>query len=140
MSVQLRFDGLAELRAALRQLPEHLTGEAAQIVEAHAVKAQGDVVQGYPQGPTGNLKRRVTLGRQQTSRISVKAVVSSRAPHAWIFEKGTRQRSTTRGWNRGRMPAASDAEAMLPKVIRIRRDMIAALVAMVRRAGFTVTT
>lgn len=138
MSVTLRFDGLEELRQALRKLPETLATEAAAIVVEHAQLAHDQIQNGYPQGPTGNLKHRVTITKQ-SSRVTTKATVSSRAPHAWIFEHGTHRRVTSHGANRGRMPPASDAQAMIPKVIRVRRQMMEALKDLVVRAGFEVS-
>lgn len=139
MATRVRLEGLTELRNALRRLPTDLAEEAATIVEAHANLARTEIQAGYPTGPTGNLKRRVTVTHNAGRRVSAVAVVKSAAPHAWIFEHGTRRRVTERGRNRGRMPEATDAQQMIPKVIRIRRRMVTALIALVRRAGFEVT-
>ncbi len=138
MSVTLRLDGLAELRAALRALPEELTSEANDIVLGHAATAAREIETGYPQGPTGNLKARVSA-LSQRSRLSANAIVSSRAPHASLFEKGTKVRRTNSGANRGIMPKASPEQAFIPKAIRARRAMEADLVELVRRAGFEVS-
>lgn len=136
---RLRMEGLDELREALRQLPEELAQEAGAIVMAHAEEAQRRVQQAYPQGPTGNLRRGVTTNRE-ASRFGAKAIVRSRAPHAHLFEYGSRPRRTQRGANRGQMPAGSEAERMIPIIIRVRRNMVAALIHMVQKAGFTVTS
>lgn len=138
MSARVRIEGLDELRDALRRLPQDLTQEAHAIVIAQAEAAQREVVNGYPDGPTGNLKRRVTL-EVNTSQFSAGARVRSRAPHASIFEKGTKARRTRQGRNRGRMPEASDAARMVPKAIQHRRRMYQALSAMLERYGLTVT-
>jgi hypothetical protein len=136
-------EGLAELREQLRRLPEDLATEAGDIVIAHAEGARREVVSGYPTGPgskqfpAGTLKARVAVERNR-SKVSTAAIVRSRAPHAIIFERGTVQRRTDKGWNRGRMPKAREAQAMIPKVIRWRRQMVEALIELVRRAGFEV--
>lgn len=137
MPASVRLDGLAELRAALRQLPEELADEANTIVLSNAEHAGREIEAGYPVGPTGNLRGRVSTVTSR-SRLSAGALVQSRAPHAYIFEKGTQVRHARNGANRGRMPAASPSQAFIPKAIRARKKMEAELVELVRRAGFTV--
>jgi hypothetical protein len=137
MGVQLQWNGLNEFRNALRKLPEHLAEEAAGIVEAAADGAARTIQANYPAGPTGNLKRGVRVSRDR-SPAATKAVVSSRAPHAFIFEKGTTQRRTDRGFNRGRMPSAPESRAFIPVAIKARASMIGRLIELLRREGFTV--
>jgi hypothetical protein len=138
MAVRLQLQGMTEFRAALRQLPEDLADEAGVIVQAQAENVAGQIESGYPQGPTGNLKRGVTVASSSASRFGAGAIVRSRAPHASIFEKGTTQRRTGKGWNRGAMPQPDVSQRMIPKVIRARQRMMAALIDLVRRAGFQV--
>lgn len=138
MSSKLELKGLTEFQKALRDLPEHLREEADVIVQAQAEEAQRQVRTAYPEGPTGNLRRGVTR-EQNTSKFTSRAIVRSRAPHAHLFERGTRSRQTRKGANRGTMPEAPDNQRMIPIVIRRRKAMVAALVALVRRAGFQVT-
>jgi hypothetical protein len=137
VTVRLQMDGIQEFKAALRRLPEELQGEADAIVATHAEAAGADVVRGYAQGPTGNLKRRVMVTRE-SSRFGTSALVKSRAPHASIYESGTQQRRTAKGYNRGRMPQASAEARMIPKVIRWRSRMVKQLIALLQRAGFEV--
>jgi hypothetical protein len=137
MAVKLQMEGLAELRAALRNLPEHLTEEATGIVQKAATGAEQRIAQNYPLGPTGNLRRRVTTDHAG-SRLTTTSRVRSRAPHANIFENGTRQRRNAKGANRGRMPEANENQKMVPVVIRQRRQMVEVLKDMVRREGFQV--
>lgn len=136
MPVRLQMAGLTELRDALRQLPEDLARQADFIVSEHAVAAKNDIVRGYPVR-TGTLASRVTV-TQQRSRVSTQAIVRSRAPHAFIYEKGTRTRHTDKGASRGRMPAAPPSAAMIPKAQQYRRHMIEKLIELVRSAGFQV--
>jgi hypothetical protein len=49
-------------------------------------------------------------------------------------------RITRKGARRGKMPAAPSAEAMIPKVIRLRAQMVAELIELVESQGFEVTT
>lgn len=134
---RIRFDGMAELRQALRTMPSHLTEEASNIVEHTAQQAKGDVQAAYPTGPTGNLKRLVTISRQSGGFVTG-AVVKNRAPHAYIYEHGTQVRHTDAGWNRGVMPPAGPGRAFIPIVMRHRRAMFAALKSMLERNGLKV--
>lgn len=137
MGARVVLDGLSDLRAALQQLPEELAAEANEIVASHALAAQQQIQAAYPQGPTGNLKKLVST-TVSASRFGGAAIVKSRAAHASLFEKGTVLRRTAKGFNRGRMPAASPAEAFIPKAIRARKAMNAGLIVLVQRAGFEV--
>ena len=137
MSAAVKWDGLQEFRDALRNLPQTLTGEAHAIVVSHAEYAAREVQSGYQQGPTGNLRKRVTT-EVNTSRFSAGARVRSRAPHSSIYENGTKARRTDRGLNRGAMPEPATAHKMIPKVIRHRARMVRALMAMLERNGLVV--
>jgi len=138
MSVKLNFDGMNELRAALQALPDDLAEEAAGIVTATAQEAKSSIQGGYPMGPTGNLRNRVTATNNAAHRAAAVSIVKSAAPHASIFEYGTKRRHTSKGWNRGKMPQPPEAERMIPKVIRLRARMVSQLIELVRRAGFEV--
>lgn len=138
MSVTLNLEGLDELRAALQKLPDDLAAEAATIVEGTASQAKQEVQSGYPIGPTGNLHNRVTVTNNAGRRFGVVSILKSTAPHAWIFENGSKVRRTQKGWNRGSMPAPPDSGRMIPKVIRLRAKMVAALIELVKLAGFEV--
>jgi hypothetical protein len=129
---KLQINGLAELREQLRNLPDDLAQEAGVVVTAHAEDAQRRVQNAYPEGPTGNLKRRVTVNREvSSSRFGAKALVSSRAPHAWLFENGVRGKAPRR-----ETPANEQA---IPIFVQVRRRMVEALIQVVQKAGLTVT-
>lgn len=132
---RIRFDGLDELKAALRKLPERLTAVATEIVEATARETKAEVSAAYPTGPTGNLKRLVVISRWN-GRYVTGAVVKNNAPHAYIFEHGTQVRKTSLGQNRGRMPPG---RVFIPIVVRKRREMLERLKAMVEREGLMVS-
>lgn len=140
MSASVKLEGLDELRAELRQLPETLKAEAAQIVLDAAESCKREVQAAYPTGPTGNLKRGVTMTTDANNRAGVSARVKSNAKHVHIFEKGTQLRHTNSGANRGRMPPAPESQRMIPIVIRARRRMVQQLIEMVQRQGLEVTS
>jgi len=129
MPVTLKMTGLTELRAALRNLPEELTGEASAIVLAHAEEAQRRIESGYPQGPTGNLKRGVVTQRS-SSRFTAGATVLSRAKHAYLYEHGFTRK--------GKNTARKTPQAMIPIVVRVRAQMVRSLIQLVRSVGFEV--
>lgn len=135
---KLTFDGLDELREELRHLPADLTEKGISIVTEHAQAAERAIETGYPIGPTGTLRRRVVLERSPSLKNSCSFAVRSQAPHANIFERGTVQRHTKKGWNRGRMPQQPESERLIPKAIRIRKRMTDALIELVRSEGFEV--
>lgn len=135
---RLELKGLTEFQRALRALPAELTEEASAIVLGQGEEAERQIEAAYPEGPTGNLRRGVTVERN-TSKFTTRAIVRSRARHAHLFERGTGPRRTGKGWNRGRMPEAPEHQRMVPIVIRRRRVMVAALKELCRRAGFQVS-
>jgi hypothetical protein len=137
---RLVLEGLDELRAALRALPEELAREASVIVTTQAEMAKDQIQRAYAQGPTGNLRGRVTVNQEGASnvRFGARAIVRSRAPHAHLYEYGTKNRRTSKGANRGAMPAAPEENRMIPIVVRRRRSMVAGLIEVVRRAGLIV--
>ena len=137
MASRVVLEGLSQFRQALRDLPEHLRDEASDIVQEAAADADAEVTREYPEGPTGNLRRGVTR-KAEYSRFGLSVTVRSRAKHAWIYERGTQQRRTRTGANRGRMPEAPESKRMIPIVIRHRKRMIEKLKDLVRRAGFQV--
>ena len=137
MSVRLTFNGLDQFRRALQQAPEELRREADEVIRETAADAARSVESGYPEGPTGNLKRGVTM-QHNSSKFGTVGVVRSRAKHASIFERGTVQRQTRRGANRGSMPQPPEAQRAIPKFVRARQRMMSSLIEIVRQAGFQV--
>jgi len=137
MPSTLTLFGLNAFRAELRDHLVDLNDHAEAIVEHHAELAKAEIVQRYPIR-TGNLRRGVTI-RRATSRGLFGRQVLSRAPHAHLYDnrrKGTKQRFTKRGANRGRMPPKDIA---VPVAIRHRRLMEDDLIALLIRTGFEVT-
>jgi hypothetical protein len=116
---KLTFDGLAELRDALRRLPDELKVEAQHIVAGAANGAAAEIRQKYP-SRTGNLVSGVSVRPSEVSHFGAGAIVVNRAKHAFIFENGTQARHNAIGANRGSMPPG---HVFVPIVIRKRRQM-----------------
>lgn len=131
---RLTFSGLDELRAALRQLPAELTGEASHIVEGAANGAAASIKAGYP-SRTGDLRDHVTVETMQ-SGFSTGAVVKNTSKLAYIFENGSQARHTAIGANRGSMPPG---HVFIPIVIRKRRQMYEQLKDLLTRHGLQVS-
>lgn len=134
---RLVLDGLREFNEALRNLPQELTDEAADLVRSAAEQAKTEIQASYPEGPTGNLRAGVTR-EYNRSKFTTAAIVRSRAKHAHLFEFGTRRRETRRGANRGSMPQGPDGQRMIPIAIKQRRRLMDGLLALLQRAGFQV--
>lgn len=153
MSVRVTLEGFSPFVNALEHLPETLQQEARGIVAAAAEQMGQEQVAAYPIRttnlhpslrrrtnwyPPGNLKGRVVVDVTQGA-ARVQGRVRSQAPHADIWEHGTKPRRTKAGANRGQMPEPPVEAQMIPRAIRIRRKMRAALADLVRSAGFEVS-
>jgi hypothetical protein len=145
VSGRLRWDGLEDLKVALRQLPSRLTEKATTIVVRTVEEAETSLIQAYPLGPqrkrrqSGNLRRGVlivTQERNSVGQFGVALTLKSKAPHAWIYEHGTGARQTKRGFGRGAMPARP---VFGRTMARKRRQMWHALADMMRAEGLRVT-
>lgn len=115
------FDGLAELKAALRTLPAELAQEAGEIVKANAAEAAREIRADYP-SRTGNLKNHVYV-TNEARQFGASAVVKNTAKHAWLYDNGSQARHTDIGANRGSMPAAPTGRSFVAHMIRRRRIM-----------------
>jgi hypothetical protein len=116
----MQWSGLEELKAWLRDLPEHLTDEASSIINAAANESARRIVDLYPTTVTGNLKDGVEVKTMKSApggRFGIGVVVRSTAKIALIYENGTQVRHTGLGYNRGSMPA----QHVLVKVVTERR-------------------
>jgi hypothetical protein len=144
----LSWDGLDELRQVLGRMPAVLQPEVQARAFAHAGAAATTLRAAYPEGPTGNLRRGVRLDQRAARGGGSATVLVSAAPHAWIYERGTKPRegrggsATGKGSrshgalaNRGFMPR-SDAFARV--VGPARRRLIDDLTALLVQRGFVV--
>jgi len=110
MQTRLQIEGIAALRTQLMRLPVHAIPRVigpALLVAARVIAAE--VRKRAPKGKTRNLRRAVTT---RTPRRNVTAEIFAeigfkrgRGRHAHLVEKGTANRHTKRGANRGAMPA-----------------------------------
>lgn len=134
MPVNLFLDGLDELRNALRDMPDQLTNDAIAIVATAAHDTASDIKGQYPSGPM----RDGVVVVDRSAPYRARFVVESRTAQAVWWEFGTQNRVTQQGWNRGAEKAHPDQSLIrIAKFYRAR--MHAALVELVRSAGFTVT-
>jgi hypothetical protein len=126
--------GFDELRQQLRELPEHLAGEAGTIVNEATDSFMTTTAAAYPKR-SGNLSRGLRKLQKSSGRFGVVYQVKNVAPHAWIFENGTQVRHTAIGANRGAMPPG---HIFVPNAIRTRAQMYQRLAAMLEREGLIV--
>jgi hypothetical protein len=140
---ELTIEGLTELRAALRKLPQELAEEAGSVVLGAAQAAAAEMAGQYANHVyTGNLARGLSVTNEPGAlRYGIRAVVRNRAPHAWWAEHGTvvRKNYTRKQANRGAMPPLEPNGIFIPIAQRHRRDMVRALIAIVERHGLVVT-
>ncbi len=135
-SNRLVFDGLQELRAALRKLPADLAGEGGHIVEAAGNAAVVEARRGYLQHRrTGKMAGRVGVTHRR-NRDGATAIVTNTDPQALTFEVGSQARHTDIGANRGSMPPGN---VFYPAMRRHRRWMWEQLKALLVRHGLLVT-
>ena len=119
MSAALTVEGIAEMRAALKKLPEHVTRELiGPIVLESAERLAAMVYQRYPPGKTGALRRGVRIEPQANP---LRAIVRSGAATAHLYERGTVRRKTGRGANRGTMKGA---HVFVNSAINVRAQMV----------------
>lgn len=133
MSVE--WDGLDELRQALRDCPGEFATEGGNIVEAATNAAVVAIKAGY--GDKAELRDK-TSGTVERNRYGALGTVRSASPLAWIFENGTQVRHTALGANRGAIQPPG--HVVVPVAQRERRRMREDLKAMVEghKLGFEV--
>ena len=118
---------VAEWKAAFLAEPLSLATAATPDVHAGAVAAAAEVRAAYHEGPTGNLKAGVGVLKDPNDRDPAKPadLVVSRAPHAHLYEDGTRY--------------ARANPTFYPITERHGRAMIQAVSKMVQARGYRVT-
>lgn len=133
---RLVFEGLAELKAALRSLPADLAGEAGHEVMGAANGAAAEIKRNY-RGTEASLAAAVQVEHADPGRFAAGARIITRHKLAWIFEVGTQMRHTAFGANRGAIQPPR--HAFIPPIIKARRLMYTRLADLLRRHGLTVT-
>lgn len=132
---RLVFEGLAELKEGLRNLPKELHGEASNIALGAANGAAVEIKRGYEQ-TAQSLAEAVVVKRDLPGPYAAGAQVITRHKLAWIFENGTQVRHTAFGANRGAM---RPQHVFVPPVMRARVRMYQDLMELLRRKGLVVS-
>jgi acetylornithine/succinyldiaminopimelate/putrescine aminotransferase len=139
MASRVVWDGLDELVAEIKALPEACTGEAAKRVEGAANGAKVEIAAAYP-WRTGDLQKKTTVTPVIRKGLTVGARVKNTSKVAQIVENGTQARHyvTVNGKTHltGRMPPL---HVFVPRIVRARRRLTQALKDMVARHGAKVT-
>lgn len=104
-TVKFRFSGGEQFALDLRAWRDRLRAEVHQAALDEANTIASVVGSQYPIGNTGKLRAGVRVKDEAPFGDAILVRVRSLAPHSHLVEKGTTQRRTRRGWNRGVMPA-----------------------------------
>lgn len=98
--MSVRWEGLDELRAALRRLPAELTAEAQGIVDGAAERAMTGMLAEYPEG---ELRDKLTRKPLAHGAYGVAWLLRNGSGWAWHWDHGTKLRHYT--GKRGRVHA-----------------------------------
>ena len=141
MSARITWDGLDELKAALRRLPDDLRGEADRIAEDAANGATTAIKTIYGQHRvTGHLQNSTVVEQEQTGPFGVAYRVRVSDPIAWLFDNGSQARHWAGGKSTGRMWGKTPpTHAFVKTMIRFRRVMYPKMKTMLVRHGLSVT-
>lgn len=145
MSAAVQFD-VDPLIAALARLDVRVQQQAQALTERAAAQTAARVLAVYPRGETGNLRAGVYWGRgtyalgghiRYGSQGIIGAFMRSAAPHAWLYEHGSKMRRTSAGAERGRMHGRQpDARGVIRQVAPDERAaLVGSLEALVAREG-----
>jgi hypothetical protein len=142
VSARVRWDGLDELKAWMRNLPASATGEATRIVEGAANAAAADARAGYVEHRfSGDLESHVVVTHFERGKFTTGAIVKNTAHHAWLFENGTMARHYVTEKGKTHLTGAARAmNVFRPAMIRRRKIMYEQLKTMLLRIGFTQVT
>jgi hypothetical protein len=125
--LEVAWTGLDALTAELEALPKELIEEGNEILLASAQEAKAAIDAAYAAqspGGTGNLRRGLVL-RLARGRLAG-ATLLQRAPHGWLYERGTKVRKNKAGQNRGRMKRQPTFQ---PIAAEYQKTALAALIA-----------
>jgi hypothetical protein len=141
VSAHFQFEGFEELKAALRQLPAELTGEASHIIEGAANAAIVDMRAEYPPGELRDKLAQTTLGAGQ---YGVGIQIKNSSGWSWHWDHGTKLRHTT-DKKRKAHPTGAEWGGTTPPhtfgrtMAQTRRWMWAQLKTMLERHGLQVS-
>jgi hypothetical protein len=125
--LEVSWAGLDALKAELEALPATLIEEGNAILLESAQGAKAAIDAAYASqspGGTGNLRRGLVL-RVARGRLAG-ATLLQRAPHGWLYERGTKVRTNKAGQNRGRMKRQPTFQ---PIAAEYQKTALAALIA-----------
>jgi hypothetical protein len=135
------FDGLDELKAALRALPAELTVEASREVEGAGNGAAVAIRTVYgAHRVTGHLQESVTVEQRQAGQFAAAVVVKANDPIAWLFDNGSQARHWAGGKSTGIMWGNTPPTHVFVKtMIAARRKMYDKLRDLLERKGLVVS-
>jgi hypothetical protein len=129
--------GLEEYRAELRELPTALVGEAAKLIQGEANAAFVAIKAAYP-SHSGKLRAGMKVEHiAPGDRLKAGSTIKNTTKYAWVYDRGMQARHTSKGWNRGPMPAGN---VFIPRIVRARRKIVELVKAMIARHGATRVT
>ena len=102
-----------------------LRHEIASASRKRAAEIASRTLSYYPHGVTGNLRKGLRVREVTSDNYQVQEQIKSRAPHAHLWEWGTKARHTRKGWNRGVMGKAR--VGMVPIAIQERAKLMRAI-------------
>lgn len=129
MAVMVEWQGMKELSATLRTLPEAIRADVDEVLAGIAEGMARSVAVQYRHGRTGKLQRGVRVRKLAPLAYQVR----SGAPHAHLFEFGTAVRYTKRGAHRGAMPRFGPIFGV--EALRFRGHMVRDLTEVLRHGG-----
>jgi hypothetical protein len=139
--VHWQWEGLDDLKEALRKLPRELVTAGQEIVSDEAHQAVFRIELNYgAHVHTGYLKGSVWVREGQIlAGAGAYARIVASAPHAHLFEFGTAARQWQSGKKTGTMPPAPPAHQFVPEVIQARTQMFRRLAELLARNGLEVS-
>jgi hypothetical protein len=137
MSGGVKVTGLTELLKAMTDAPKEIREQGMVVVKDETEQAARDYISGLPR-VTGHLQNNVKTTYPAASSILL-GIVRSSSPHSHLVEKGTKQRRTSGGANRGVMPRIPAAERMSTIAPIRRARMYRRLADILVRMGFEVS-
>jgi hypothetical protein len=126
----VKWTGLDSFMAELQLLTSDLVDEANTIMWASAEAAAREIAAAYPY-ESGALRRGLTITAARGTVIAG-AELRQKAPHGYIYEHGTTQRTNKAGSNRGRMAGRPTFE---PIANEHRKQAIVAVMARITAHG-----
>lgn len=133
MSARVQWTGMKELIAELTDAPAEIRADGMVILREELESAADEIRAAYPQGPTGNLKRGVSVSIPNSQALI--GSVKSTSPESHLYEFGTQTRQS-RGGNRG---AARPHPVTVPIANQHRREMFERMKQMLANMGFQVS-